>query len=248
MNAQFLPRVSPEIFDLRRDYCALSIVALGVDNSPVSKPRESWAETKDWLGRPAPAWAEAHFESWRAAYRAFGAKPQRTPSSAEALRKRLDAAGELPAVNPTVDLYNALSVRYAVPVGGESICAYHGLPRLIRARGEESFDTLKDGGAYSEQVPAGEVIWCDDRGATCRRWNWRQGVRTRIDEATRDVWFVLERLEPMPISALLEAGGVLITAITRQNPGARLESALIDQSGVTPSPAMRLASSEQTSR
>ncbi|MDI5754487.1 hypothetical protein MJL79_30330, partial [Salmonella enterica subsp. enterica serovar Montevideo] len=41
-----------------------------------------------------------------------------------------------------VDLYNAVSLRYAVPVGGENSAAYCGSPRLVFADGSETFDTL----------------------------------------------------------------------------------------------------------
>jgi DNA/RNA-binding domain of Phe-tRNA-synthetase-like protein len=68
-------------------------------------------------------------------------------------------------------------------------------------------------------------------------------VRTRIDEATRDMWFVLERLEPMPIAALHAAGDALINGLTRLSPGARVTRGLIDKSCLT-SPAIRVASGD----
>ena len=46
--------------------------------------------------------------AWREAYRAFGAKPQRTRNSLEALLRR--AEGGLPRVNRLTDAYNAISV------------------------------------------------------------------------------------------------------------------------------------------
>jgi DNA/RNA-binding domain of Phe-tRNA-synthetase-like protein len=223
MSAPFIPSIGTEIFALRPDYCALSVVARGIDNTRKCVP-------SDPICAPADA-AESHFEAWRAAYRAFGAKPQRTPCSAEALRKRLELDGRLPTVNPTVDLYNAISVRYAIPVGGEDIAAYQGVPRLILAAGTETFDTLKDGAAHTEVIPRGEVIWKDDRGATCRRWNWRQGVRTRVGDSTRDAWFVLERLDPLPIATLLEAGDALVTALRQLSPEASFAAILLDRSG-----------------
>jgi DNA/RNA-binding domain of Phe-tRNA-synthetase-like protein len=226
MTANFAPSVSSEVFELRPDYCALSVLAYGVDNTSRLGDDPLGAG-----GEPAPAWAEAHLEAWRSAYRAFGAKPQRTPCSAEALRKRIDGSGRLPRVNGAVDLYNAISVRYAIPVGGENVAAYRGAPRLIRALGNELFDTVKDGAPHSETVSAGEVVWRDELGVTCRRWNWRQGVRTRIDETTRDMWFVLERLEPMPIEALIEAGSLLAVKLAHLSPGARIASSMIDRTG-----------------
>ena len=235
MAPSFTPTVGPEIFALRPDYCALSVVADGVRNAaraPVAE-RLSAAVCAD----PSPAaWADAHLEAWRAAYRGFGAKPQRTPCSAEALRNRLRSDGRLPVINAAVDLYNALSVRFALPIGGENVEAYAGNPRLVRACGQELFDTTKDGAPYAESVPAGEVVWLDDRGVTCRRWNWRQGVRTRIEESTTRMWFVLERLEPMPIAALRDAGRALIATLLELSPAATVSSCLLDQAGATSDP------------
>ena len=161
-------------------------------------------------------WAEAHLNAWREAYRGFGAKPQRTPCSAEALRKRCERDGTVPAANAVVDLYNAISLRFAIPVGGEDASSYVGSPQLVRATGAESFDTMADGQPKLETVEAGEVVWRDNLGATCRRWNWRQGTRTRITEASTSLWFVLERLEPMPTEALLTAGKELDEALQQE--------------------------------
>jgi DNA/RNA-binding domain of Phe-tRNA-synthetase-like protein len=60
------------------------------------------------------------------------------------------------------------------------------------------------------------VVWRDSLGVTCRRWNWRQGTRTRITEASTSLWFVLERLESMPTEALLTAGKELVEALQRE--------------------------------
>jgi DNA/RNA-binding domain of Phe-tRNA-synthetase-like protein len=226
MPGQFTPTVRPEIFELRSDYCALSIAAEGVQNAPRNPASDEIIESVR-AARPWPAWGDAHLDAWRAAYREFGAKPQRTPSSAEALARRVQGDGQLPTINAVVDLYNALSVRFAIPIGGENIAAYVGDPVLKRATGHETFDTVKDGSPYVETVPAGEVVWADALGVTCRRWNWRQGLRTRIDAATTRMWFVLERLEPMPIPALLEAGDLLAATLRKMSPGAAIASTII---------------------
>jgi hypothetical protein len=81
--------------------------------------------------------------AWREAYRAFGAKPQRTRNSLEALLRR--AASGLPRVNRLTDRYNAVSVLHQIPLGGEDLTRYAGPPRLIRAAGDEPFDTVADG-------------------------------------------------------------------------------------------------------
>ena len=142
------------------------------------------------------------------------------PCSAQALRKRVLKEGSLPAIDPVVDIYNAISIRYAVPVGGENLAAYRGEPRLAIARGDEPFDTLKSAEPVVEYPEPGEVIWRDDIGVTCRRWNWRQGVRTRLDSGAQTMWFILESLPAMPLSALHEAGERLVGYLQLM-PGAR---------------------------
>lgn len=211
----FSPRIGPEIFALRPDFMALSIVVEGASNTASTAfSRAQLASAAGSLG--SVPWAEAHLNAWREAYRGFGAKPQRTPCSAEALRKRCERDGTVPAANAVVDLYNAISLRFAIPVGGEDAFSYVGSPQLVRATGAESFDTMADGQPKLETVEAGEVVWRDNLGATCRRWNWRQGTRTRITEASTSLWFVLERLEPMPTEALLTAGKELVEALQQE--------------------------------
>lgn len=149
------------------------------------------------------------------------------PCSAEALRKRALRDGGLPSIDPVVDLYNAISVQFAIPVGGENLAAYAGTPRLVVADGSETFDTLKNGEAVDESPDPGEVVWRDDLGVTCRRWNWRQGVRTRLDASAQRMWFILESLPEMPLAALHEAGGLLLDELRLMMPGMRADSHLL---------------------
>lgn len=209
------PEVNAAIWELRPDFVALSIVVRGGRNEPSAPDCGALAGVIE-----RPRWADDHLAAWREAYKAFGAKPQRTPCSAEALWKRQERDGRIGQVNAVVDLYNAVSLRYALPVGGENLAAYAGPPRLVRASGGEPFQTTREGQPVVEAADPGEVIWRDDVGVTCRRWNWRQTPRTRLDVGTTDMWFVLERLEPMTVDSLLEAGGVLVEGLRRLAPQA----------------------------
>lgn len=181
-------QIADEVLALRPDVTIHAVVARGARNAPsgdasralLTGAAEDAADTD--LDHP-------HLQAWRETFRAFGAKPQRTPSSAEALIKRA-LGGGLPAVNVLVDTYNAVSVRHAVPIGGEDLAAARGCPRLIRATGDEPFETA----AGVEHPRSGEVVWVDDLGVTCRRWNWRQCTRTALTPATTDAYFLLEGL------------------------------------------------------
>ncbi|ATL25919.1 B3/4 domain-containing protein [Streptomyces formicae] len=163
---------------------------------------------------------DPHMAAWRAAYTAFGAKPSRTRNSAEALAKRALADGGLPRINVLVDLYNAISVAHLIPVGGEDLDHIQGGMRLVRATGEEDFVTAAAGERVVEHPDAGEVVWCDEEGVTCRRWNWRQGPRTRLTEESRNAIFLLEGMGP---DAGIEAAGAeLAELLEKFSPGARI--------------------------
>ncbi|MGK3195569.1 B3/B4 domain-containing protein [Enterobacter ludwigii] len=222
------PSIDPRLTGITPGFRALSIL---VEAAPITQPdvaSAALAQACQQVLTDDVAWAEAHLSAWDDVFRAFGAKPKRTPCSASALRKRVLKEGTLPPLDPVVDIYNAISIRYAIPVGGENLAAYAGAPRLTLAEGNEPFDTLKEGQPVIEYPDAGEVIWRDDIGVTCRRWNWRQGVRTRLDSQAQHMWFILESLPSMPLSALQEAGDELVSNLQRLMPGSTAHLQLIE--------------------
>jgi DNA/RNA-binding domain of Phe-tRNA-synthetase-like protein len=163
--------------------------------------------------------------AWREAYRAFGAKPQRTRNSLEALLRR--AASGLPRVNRLTDIYNAVSVLHQVPLGGEDLTRYAGVPRLVRATGTEPFDTVADGHAVVEHPNPGEVVWCDDAGVTCRRWNWRQGRRTQLGNDTTTALFILDALDPVTDPVLESVADDLAGHLSRLGADVRIARRLV---------------------
>lgn len=214
--------VDEAVRTLRPDFVVLAIRISGLVNQPSTPESEAWLDRAEAAARRDGPAVHPHVDAWRDAYRAFGAKPQRTSSSVEALTERA-RKGALPRVNWLVDLYNAISVEHALPVGGEDAHRFVGDLRLIRARGDEPFDTTRNGTAVVEAPEPGEVVWADTAGVTCRRWNWRQGTRTRLTEQSTDALFLLERLEPLPLAGLNAAGDALVAAIRACCPGAVVE-------------------------
>ncbi|MDT9687478.1 phenylalanine--tRNA ligase beta subunit-related protein [Streptomyces sp. P9(2023)] len=218
--------VSDEVRALVPGFTHLAIEAHGLVNGPSDEASSALldaaarrlAERLDGL---APD-KDPHIAAWRAAYSAFGAKPSRTRNSAEALAKRALADGGLPRINRLVDAYNAISVAHLIPAGGEDLDRIQGAMRLVRATGDEPFVTMAGGEETVEHPEPGEIVWCDEAGVTCRRWNWRQGPRTRIDDDTVNAVFLLESLAPMTREELLAAGAELAESLEKLSPGARI--------------------------
>lgn len=203
--------VDPAVWELRPDYRAVVMIVEALT------PHAGTARTDELLTRAeehararldhVPAEEIPHIAAWREAYRAFGAKPQRTRNSLEALMRR--AATGLPRVNALTDIYNAISVLHELPVGGEDLDRYTGAARLVRASGDERFLTTAHGEDVVEHPDSGEVVWRDDAGVTCRRWNWRQGTHTALSDTTQRAFFILDVLDPMTDDAALAAASAL---------------------------------------
>jgi DNA/RNA-binding domain of Phe-tRNA-synthetase-like protein len=222
-------RVDAAVFALRPGYRAMLVAVDGIVPGPSDQDSDALLQVAEAAAcqalRGRPAEQLPHVAAWREAYRAFGAKPQRTRNSLEALLRR--APSGLPRVNRLTDLYNAVSVLHQIPLGGEDLTRYTGAPRLVRAAGTEPFDTVADGITVIEHPDPGEVVWCDDAGVTCRRWNWRQARRTQLREDTTAALFILDGLDPVADQALRAAAEDLAARLGRLGADVRAACRLI---------------------
>ena len=138
--------------------------------------------------------------AWREAYRAFKTK-KGARCSIENLLKRVLKGNPVGSITPSVDIYNAISLKYALPVGGEDIDAFEGDLRLGVTEGGDPFLPL---GANEHDDPTlpGEVCYRDDAGAVCRCWNWRDGRRTALSDDSKSAFLVIECVDPTRLGDL----------------------------------------------
>lgn len=221
--------IGEEVRALRPDYAALIITAHGAVGGPSDEASDAALRAAEDFARGLLADTEPaaipRVALWREAFSAFGVRPRSAVSSLESLLRR--AADGLPRIDRLTDHYNAISVRHLLPLGGEDLQAYAGPPRLVVADGTEIFDAVEAGVVVAANPKAGEVVWRDDIGVTCRRWNWRQGARTRISPATRDALFIIDGLGPSAAGAVSAAGEDLATVLRRHAPACETASRLL---------------------
>jgi DNA/RNA-binding domain of Phe-tRNA-synthetase-like protein len=221
--------IDPAVQALRPDYRALLVLAEGLAPGPSDLASDGLLVAAEERARArldgSPPDLHPLVAAWRDAFRGFGAKPQRTRSSVEALLRRVPDG--LPRIDRLTDAYNAVSVSHLLPLGGEDVDRYRGPLRLTRATGDEPYETTAGGQPAVEHPEPGEVVWRDDDGVTCRRWNWRQCTRTRLTEWTTRAVFVLDALDPLSDDELDTAGIALRDALLATSPQARLTSRLL---------------------
>ncbi|MCB1487527.1 MAG: hypothetical protein KDJ88_08720, partial [Bauldia sp.] len=142
--------------------------------------REKWAKT-ELSEIPGIA-------AWRRAYRAFGIKKTSYRSSVERLVKNIQAGRGLPRINPFVDAYNAVSLTHVMPLGADDLDKIVGDLAFRYSRvGDEFLDmAMATGGDAPQPDPPkeGEVVYADDEKILCRRWNWRQDLRSLVTALT----------------------------------------------------------------
>lgn len=139
---------------------------------------------------------------WRDGFKKFKTK-KGARSSIESLLKRVKNGNHIGNINPLVDIYNGISLKYALPCGGEDLDKFIGDMKLTRATGDESFITL--GTDKSEPPYTDELIYKDDIGAICRCLNWREAVRTMLTEETKNAILCMELINDSRIEDLKKA-------------------------------------------
>lgn len=224
-------RVSDEIFERFPGAVLGVITAHDIDNSRedaaiLDRLRGEEARVREDLAG-VQITEHPHIAPWREAYRSFGAKPKDHPSSIENLVRRVLKGRSLPSINPLVDLYNTLSLRRLVPAGGEDLDRIVGDVRLAFATDQEAPVRLL--GDAEERAPhPGEVIYKDDVGAICRRWNWKEADRTKLTPETRSAVLVIEGLPPVGRELVAKAVEEL-AALIRDHCGGRVGTAIVDR-------------------
>jgi lysyl-tRNA synthetase class 2 len=149
--------------------------------------------------------------AWREAYNAFGAKPKKYTCSVENLYRMILEGVHLRHINKVVDIYNYISLKHMVPVGGDDIDKVNGNITLRFATGVEPFIRLN-----SDEVDhpkEGEVIYADDKEVLCRRWNWRECDKSKMTEQTKNITLVVEGLSPVSkeeVQSIVEELGQLV--------------------------------------
>jgi len=176
------------------------IIAKGLNNAGMAEPVQT--EIREQEKKIITKYnIETFFQDskigvWRKAYLAFGAKPKENRSSVENLYRLVLQGRNLRHINKLVDIYNLISLKHMLPVGGEDIDKMKGDIVLTFAGAGES-PVLLLGDKEPRPPHEGEVIYKDDISTICRRWNWREADRTKLTEETRNAIVVIEGLSPV---------------------------------------------------
>ncbi|NLJ57733.1 MAG: B3/4 domain-containing protein [Tissierellia bacterium] len=205
------------------------VICQGIDNSIKDKGQyeemilKAEKEALQYLQNPEFS-KNLAIKVWREAFRKFKTK-KGARSSIEALLKRAHKGNHIGTINPLVDIYNSISLRYALPCGGEDIDKFAGNIRLTKAVGNEKFIPL---GTEENSPPyEGEIVYKDDIGAICRCWNWREAIRTMLTENTTNAFLCIELVDETRVIEFENALNDL-AELVEDNLGGRSKVSVLD--------------------
>lgn len=153
-------------------------------------------------------------QAWRRAFSALGMKPTQYRCASEALLRRYRKEATLPRLHPLIDLCNAASLGFAIPVAVFDTSKITGSMTVQLAHGDETYETF---GGEIEHPESGEIIFADESGrAHARRWTNRQSGWSAIRPETTHALIVSEALHKTAdadIAALVASLGGALAAI-----------------------------------
>jgi DNA/RNA-binding domain of Phe-tRNA-synthetase-like protein len=225
--------VQKELFDILPDLTIGVAVAKDVNNTRPSKEIDDLLTQtveemkKNFIGDKAQE--HPRIKPWRTAFTKLGISGSKFPSSIESMARRVLKGDPFPKINPLVDLYNSVSLKFLVPMGGHDLDTIEGNIHLRFAEGWEPFTPL--GSGETVVVPKGELVYRDDREVLTRNWVWRQCDKDKATEETKNIFIPIDVLGEvgreradeiiLELSQLIPVyfGGTLFSAIlNRGNP------------------------------
>lgn len=223
-------RVAPQVFDKLPGVVFGVVVAKGIDNSSEHPSVSGFLESETASARQRldgvnlkehPA-----IVPYRDAFLSLGFNPNKFMCSVEALCRRAAKGSDLPKINPVVDLGNAVSMRYILPIGAHDIRKLDGDLEVRFAEPGDTFMPFGENGA--ERPDGGELVYVSGHTVKTRRWIWRQSEDGKIGAGSSDVVFPIDGFRNSNGEAVISAAKELAKML-EEFFGCKVMSGLVDR-------------------
>ena len=186
--------VQKEVFDKIEDLYIGVVVAKGVDNSKEYKNidkmlEESMANAKKEF-EGVKAKEDSRVIPYREGFQKVGINPNKFQCSVEAMVNSISKGRNVPHINPLVNLNNAISLKYTLPMGTHNLGLSNSDIELRFAVDEDTFIPM--GSDTVEKLEPEELVYVVDNKVRTRRWAWRQSKEGMIDKDTSYVFFPID--------------------------------------------------------
>lgn len=199
--------IEDKVFEILPDVCFGVVVARGLNNS--GRSEEIWnlleqavAETRDKFGALKPK-DHPDMQPYRNSFQKMGINPNRFPCSVEALTTRVVKGGSLPDINPAVNLINAYSLKYTLPMGAHDLDAAGGDIKVRFSKGGDIF--VPFGQTESESLDEAEMVYASGDMIKTRKWIWRQSEQGKVTGTSENIFCPIDGFTGYNRAAVLQA-------------------------------------------
>lgn len=210
-------KIEKEVFDRFPNLIVAIPVVLGFDNTKPApaaleflRSEEKSLKERFTLGS---FMEDIKVTSYLDVFRKFGADTTTRLPAHVALSKRILEGGSLPDINPIVNLYNALSIKYSTPFGGEDLASLYGDFVLKFAKGDERWIPI--GGGKGKVMFKGDLVWGDDLDISTPSLNWRQCDRTKLIKESRNGYFIMDGFSDVNYDVIQKASEEFSNLMTK---------------------------------
>jgi DNA/RNA-binding domain of Phe-tRNA-synthetase-like protein len=204
---------SPEIWADHPDLIAGVVFAAGITaDAQVRQPVARFTATAEGRLAASSVAELPEIQAWRRTFSRMGLKPTQYRSASESLLRRFAKEGALPQIHPLIDLANAISLAYGIPIAAFDVAKISHSLEVRYASGDESYLTFA---GETETPNPREVIFADAAGrAHARRWTNRQSGYSAVRDTTTDVLLVAEAMHGSARADISELTATLADEVT----------------------------------
>jgi DNA/RNA-binding domain of Phe-tRNA-synthetase-like protein len=186
--------IEEKVFETLPELCFGVVIARDVKNNAGNAAINILLEeaTESTRIKFAPVKPKEHpdMAPYREAFQKMGINPNKFPSSIEALTTRIAKGGNLPDINPAVNLVNAISLKYVLPMGAQDLDTTDGNIEVRFSKVGDKFTPF--GENEPELLEAGELVYAAGNSIKTRKWIWRQSDLGKVTNASKNIFFPID--------------------------------------------------------
>ncbi|MEC0237704.1 phenylalanine--tRNA ligase beta subunit-related protein [Paenibacillus kribbensis] len=199
--------VEDKVFETLDTVCFAVVIAHGIDNTVKNLKIQKLLEENMLLCQSSLEGVNVkEIESvlcYREAFRKLNVNPNKYMCSIEALLTRISKGKGMPNINTVVDLGNAVSLKYKIPIGAHDIDTMNGEMTLRFSEEQDFF--LPFGSTEIESVDKNEIVYATGNSVRTRRWTWRQSEEGKITTQSKNIFFPIDGFSDTNMDNMLSA-------------------------------------------
>ena len=199
--------VDDKVFEVLDTVCFAVVIAHGIDNTVQNLKIQKLLEENMLLCQSSLEGLNVkEIESvlcYREAFRTLNVNPNKYMCSIEALLTRISKGKGMPSINTAVDLGNAISLKYKIPIGAHDIDTINEKMALRFSMEQDYF--IPFGSTEKEPVDKNEIVYAAGNSVRTRRWTWRQSEEGKITTLSKNIFFPIDGFSQFNKDTMLSA-------------------------------------------